>query len=72
MNAYIFVQVLDEHGKPAHHLTELEMEIKAREPAARQYDYSPIEKVKDFVYFYDFYIFSFIIIGALLFLIFRQ
>lgn len=63
---------LDEHGKPTHHLTELEIEIKAREPSVRQYDYSPIEKVKDFIYFYDFYVLSFIVIGVLLFLIFKK
>lgn len=66
------VPALDEHGKPTHHLTELETEIKAREPAARQYDYSPIEKVKDFIYFYDFYILSIIVICVLMFLIFRK
>lgn len=64
--------VLDERGKPTHHLTELEMEIKAREPAARRYDYSLAEKVKDFIYFYDFYILSFIVISVLLFLIFKK
>jgi len=64
--------VLDEHGKPTHHLTELEMEIKAREPAVRQYDYSPVERVKDFIYFYDFYILSIIVISVLLFLIFKK
>ncbi len=64
--------VLDEHGKSVHHLTELETEILAREPAVRQYEYSAVEKVKDFIYFYDFYILSFIAIGVLLFLIFYK
>ncbi len=63
--------VLDNLGKPTHHLTDLEVEIKAKEPAARQYDYTLVEKVRDFVYFYDFYLLSFIVIGVLLFLIFK-
>ncbi|MFH1189473.1 MAG: helix-turn-helix domain-containing protein [Candidatus Omnitrophota bacterium] len=63
--------VLDGFGKPTHHLTELENEIKAKEPAARQYDYTVLEKTRDFLYFYDFYIVSFIVIGALLFMIFK-
>ena len=63
--------VLDNLGKPTHHLTDLEIEIKAKEPAARQYDYTLAEKITDFVYFYDFYILSFIVIGVLLFLIFK-
>jgi len=64
--------VLDARGKPTHHLTELEREIKKREPAVRQYDYSFSEKIRDFIYFNDFYILSFIVIGVLLFLIFRK
>lgn len=63
--------VLDNLGKPTHHLTDLEVEIKAKEPAARQYDYTLVEKVRDFVYFYDFYLLSFIVIGVLLSLIFK-
>lgn len=64
--------VLDERGRPTHHLTDLEVEIKRRSPAVRQYDYSSVEKVRDFIYFYDFYILAFIVIGALLFLIFKN
>lgn len=64
--------VLDEHGKPTHHITELETEIKTREPAVRQYDYSFPEKVRDFVYFYDFYIVSFVVIVVLMTLIFNS
>lgn len=64
--------VLDDRGKPTHHLTELEREIKKREPIVRQYDYSVTERVRDFFYFNDFYILSFITIGVLLFLIFRK
>ena len=64
--------VLDERGKPTHHLTDLEQEIKKREPTVRRYDYSLVEKIRDFMYFNDFYIFSFIAIGLLLFLIFKK
>lgn len=63
--------VLDNLGKPTHHLTDLEVEIKTNEPAIRQYDYTLAEKIRDFVYFYDFYVLSFFVIGALLFLIFK-
>ncbi len=63
--------ILDNLGKPTHHLTDLEIEIKAQEPAARQYDYTSAEKIRDFIYFYDFYILSFVVIGVLLFLIFK-
>lgn len=62
---------LDSNGKPTHPYTELERDIKRREPVARQYDYTLGEKVKDFFYFNDFYIVSFIIIGVLMWLIFR-
>ena len=64
--------VLDMQGKPTHHLSELEIEIKAREPSARQYDYSFSERISDFIRYYDFYILSFIAIGTLLFLIFKN
>lgn len=64
--------VLDERGKPTHHLTDLEREVKRREPITRQYDYTFAEKVKDFIHYYDFYVLSFIAIGVLLFLIFKN
>lgn len=64
--------VLDGNGKPAHNISDFEMEIKAHQPAAQQYDYSFGEKIRDFIYFYDFYILSFIVIGVLLFLIFKS
>lgn len=64
--------VLDERGKPTHHLTDLEQEIKKYEPTVRKYDYSFVEKIRDFMYFNDFYIFSFTAIGLLLFLIFKK
>lgn len=63
--------VLDSHGKPAHPYTDLEREIKRREPIARQYDYTIAERIRDFFYFNDFYILSFIIILVLLYLIFK-
>lgn len=58
-------------GHPAHPYTEQERDIKRREPSSRQYDYTPWERVKDFIYFNDFYILCFIIIGTLMYLIFR-
>jgi excisionase family DNA binding protein len=63
---------LDEKGKPTHHISDLEKEIRKREPIMRQYEYTAIERVKDFFYFNDFYIISFIIVGILLFVIFRK
>lgn len=71
MNPELARPVLDDLGKPTHHLTDMEIEIKTREPAARQYDYTFAEKIRDFVYFYDFYVLSFIMIGVLLFMIFK-
>ena len=58
-------------GHPAHPYTDLERDIKRREPLARQYDYTAIEKIKDFLYFNDFYIISFIVVVFLLYLIFK-
>ena len=63
--------VLNIWGKPKHTYTDLEMDIKRKEPITRQYDYTIIEKIKDFYYFNDFYILSFLIILILLILIFR-
>ncbi|MFA4981158.1 MAG: helix-turn-helix domain-containing protein [Candidatus Omnitrophota bacterium] len=56
---------------PGHPYTDMEREIKRREPVTGQYDYTTVERVKDFFYFNDFYILSFLIIGVLMFLIFR-
>jgi len=64
--------VLDQKGKPTHPYTDLEKDIKRREPVVRQYDYTFAEKVKDFLYFNDFYIISFVIVFALIYLIFRS
>lgn len=52
-----------------HVYTDLERDIKQREPATREYDYTFPEKVKDFIYFNDFYILSFAIIAVLMYLI---
>jgi len=59
-------------AKPSHTYTDLEREIKRREPVTRQYDYTTAERVKDFFYFYDFYFISFAIIGILLYVIFKS
>ena len=63
---------LDEKGRPTHHISDLENEIRKREPVIRQYDYTPAEKLRDFFYFNDFYLVSFLIIGILLFVIFKK
>jgi len=55
----------------AHSYTDLEKSIKRDSPVTNQYDYTFFEKVKDFFYFNDFYIISFIIIAALLYFIFK-
>jgi excisionase family DNA binding protein len=62
---------LDDRGRPTHPYTDLERDIKKREPVVRQYDYTPQEKVRDFFYFNDFYIISLAAIAVLLFIIFR-
>ena len=58
--------------KPTHPYTDLERAIKIKEPSSRQYDYTFAERIKDFLYFYDFYIVSFLIIAALMYLIFKS
>ena len=63
--------VLDRKGRPAHTYTRLEREIKRKEPSTRRYDYTFAERVKDFFYFNDFYIFSFLLIIFLMYLIFK-
>jgi excisionase family DNA binding protein len=64
--------VLDKRGRPTHPYTDLERDIKRKEPIVRQYDYSFAEKMRDFFYFNDFYIISFVIIFVLIYLIFRS
>ena len=63
--------VLDNKGRPAHTYTKLENDIKRREPVTRQYDYTASEKLKDFFYFNDFYIFAAGLTALLVYLIFR-
>jgi excisionase family DNA binding protein len=58
-------------ARAAHPYTDLERDIKRREPATRQYDYTFVERIKDFFYFNDFYIISFFLIVFLMYLIFR-
>ena len=62
---------LDKRGRPTHPYTDLERSIKRKEPQVRQYDYSTGEKMRDFFYFNDFYILSFVVIVVLLYVIFR-
>jgi len=63
---------LDNHGHPTHPYTQLEKEIKRKEPVAQQYDYTVIEKVRDFFYYNDFYILSAVVIVVLLLVILRS
>ena len=63
--------VLDASGHPTHPFTDMEKDTKRKIPTTRQYDYTFIERVKDFFYFNDFYIASFAIIGLLMYLIFK-
>ena len=55
-----------------HPYTDLERDIKRKEPVTRQYDYTLSERIGDFFYFNDFYILCFIIIAVLMFLIFKS
>lgn len=59
-------------GKAGHPYTDLEREIRRKEPAVGRYDYTIAERVGDFFYYHDFYIVSFAIIAGLIFLIFRS
>jgi len=63
--------VLDAKGHVTHTYTDLEADIKQKEPETRQYDYTFAERVKDFFYFNDFYIASFIVIALLMYFIFK-
>ena len=64
--------VLDNKGKPTHPYTELEKDIKRKEPITRQYDYTVVERVVDFFYFNDFYILSSILVVILMYFIFKS
>ena len=63
---------LDSKGHPTHPFTKLERDVKQREPAVRQYDYTFAEKIQDFIYYNDFYIASAVIVAALLLIILRS
>ena len=63
---------LDSKGHPTHPFTDLERDVKEREPAVRQYDYTLAEKIQDFIHYNDFYIVSAVIIAVLLFIILRS
>lgn len=62
---------LDASGHMAHPYTDLERDAKKKAPITQQYDYTAAERLKDFFYFNDFYIVSFIIVGILMYLIFK-
>ena len=55
-----------------HPYTDLEKDIKRREPSKRRYDYTAVERVKDLFYFNDFYILSFLLIVFLMYLILKK
>ncbi|MCX5665693.1 MAG: excisionase family DNA-binding protein [Candidatus Omnitrophica bacterium] len=63
---------LDSKGHPTHPFTDLERDVKKREPAVRQYDYTFAEKIQDFIHYNDFYIASAAIVAILLFIILRS
>jgi len=56
-------------ARHVHPFTDLEREIKRKEPTVRQYDYTILERVRDFFYFYDFYIISAAIICWIMYII---
>jgi excisionase family DNA binding protein len=63
---------LDSKGHPTHPFTELERDIKRREPSVRQFDYTFAEKMRDFIHYNDFFIISAVIVAILLFIILRS
>jgi excisionase family DNA binding protein len=63
---------LDSKGKPTHPYTDLEKDVKRKEPVTRQYDYTAAEKMRDFLYYNDFYILSAVIVAVLLLIILRS
>ena len=67
----ILKPALDQKGHVTHPYTQMERDIKRKEPSTRRYDYTMIERVKDFFYFNDFYIISFVLIVFLMYLIFK-
>ena len=62
---------LNSAGKATHVYSDLEHDIKKREPVAMQFDYTAVERVKDFFYFNDFYIISFAVISTMIYFIFK-
>lgn len=62
----------DSKGQPTHPFTDFERDAKKREPAARQYDYTFVEKIQDFIRYNDFYIVSAAIVAVLLYVILKS
>lgn len=58
-------------ARKIHTYSNLERDIKRKEPAVGRYDYTVMERLRDFFYFNDFYIISFVIIGVLIYFIFK-
>jgi excisionase family DNA binding protein len=63
---------LDAKGHPTHTYTQIEKETRRSMPSARQFDYSFAERVRDILYYNDFYILSAVIIAVLLIIILRS
>ena len=63
---------LDAKGKPTHPYSDLERDARRKQPAAQQFDYTFAERVRDFIYYNDFYILSAIIIAVLLIIILKS
>ena len=62
---------LDALGHPTHPYTQLEKDLKRKEPDARQFDYTAAERMRDFFYYNDFYILSAVVVTVLLLVILR-
>jgi hypothetical protein len=63
---------LDSKGHPTHPLTDIERDVRRREPTVRQFDYTFAERIQDFIHYNDFYIISGAIVMGLLFIILRS
>lgn len=60
---------VDAKGHESRPYTDLEREIKKREPVIRQYDYTFLERMRDLWYFKDFYILSSLVIALIIYIV---
>lgn len=63
---------LDAKGKPTHPYSDLERDARRKQPAAQQFDYTFAERMRDFLYYNDFYFLSAIVILILMIVILRS